>query len=104
VDIVSALIFSIVEGVSEFLPISSTGHLIITAGVLKIIQTDFVKDFEVIIQLGAVLAIVVLYFKTLIKSKTIWKKVLTAFLPTAVIGFVLFKFIKSFLEFAKIIL
>jgi undecaprenyl-diphosphatase len=96
-DTLGALILSIVEGISEFLPISSTGHLIIAANILKIAQTNFVKDFEIIIQLGAILAIVVLYFNKFLKSTLIWKKVLTAFLPTAVIGFILFKFIKSFL-------
>lgn len=92
-----ALILSLVEGITEFLPISSTGHLILTADLLKITQTNFVKDFEIIIQLGAILAIVVLYFKQFYKNMNVWRKVLTAFLPTAVIGFVLFKFIKTFL-------
>ncbi len=92
-----AVILSVVEGISEFLPISSTGHLIITADILKIAQSNFVKDFEIIIQLGAIFAIVFLYWNSLFKSKEVWKKILTAFIPTGIIGFVLFKFIKSFL-------
>lgn len=96
-DFVNAIILSIVEGIAEFLPISSTGHLILTSNILKITQTSFVKDFEIIIQLGAILAIVVLYFKKFLQNKEIWKKVSIAFLPTAIIGFILFKFIKSFL-------
>lgn len=96
-DFLQAIIFSIVEGTTEFLPISSTGHLIITSEVLKITQTNFVKDFEIIIQLGAILSIVVLYFRDFLKNKLIWQKVLIAFLPTALVGLLLFKFIKSFL-------
>ena len=92
-----AIILSIVEGISEFLPISSTGHLILTSNILNITQTSFVKDFEIIIQLGAILAIVFLYWDSLFKSTILWKKVLTAFIPTGIIGFILFKFIKSFL-------
>ncbi len=88
---------SIIEGISEFLPISSTGHLILASDVLKITQTNFVKDFEVIIQLGAILAIVFLYWDSFFKSTILWKKVFTAFIPTGIIGFILFKFIKSFL-------
>ena len=94
---IQAIILSIVEGITEFLPISSTGHLILTSNILKLSQTTFVKDFEIIIQLGAILAIVVLYFNKFWKSKEVWKRVLVAFLPTAIVGFVLFKFIKSFL-------
>lgn len=88
---------SAVEGISEFLPISSTGHMVLVSSILKIAQTSFVKDFEIIIQLGAILSIVVLYFRQFIKNKDVWKRVLVAFLPTAVIGLILFKFIKSFL-------
>ncbi len=96
-DILHSLILSCVEGITEFLPISSTGHLILVSKVFSITQTEFVKDFEIIIQLGAIFAIVFLYFKDLIRSKIIWKKILTAFIPTAIIGFFLFKFIKEYL-------
>lgn len=96
-NFIQALILSIVEGISEFLPISSTGHLILASNILKIAQTDFVKDFQIIIQLGAIFAIVFLYWNTLFKKVEVWKKILTAFIPTGIIGFVLFNFIKSFL-------
>lgn len=96
-DLINVIILSAIEGVSEFLPISSTGHLIVASKLLSIPQTNFVKDFEIIIQLGAILSIVFLYYDRLIKNSEIWKKVLTAFIPTAVIGFILFKFIKDFL-------
>jgi len=96
-DILQALILSIVEGISEFLPISSTGHLILTSDILKLSQTEFVKSFEIIIQLGAILAVVVLYAKTLLEKRKMWVPLLAAFIPTAIIGFILFKLIKQFL-------
>lgn len=90
-------IFGIVEGITEFLPVSSTGHLMLTAHLLNFKQTEFIKSFEISIQLGAILAVVVLYRKTLIKGWQIWKRILAAFLPTACIGFVLYKVIKKIL-------
>lgn len=95
--ILDSIILSIVEGITEFLPISSTGHLILTSELLKITQTNFVKNFEIIIQLGAILAVVVLYWKTLIANKEIWKRIIAAFVPTSIIGFVLYKIVKTFL-------
>lgn len=92
-----ALLLAVVEGISEFLPISSTGHLILTSHLLNIPHTDFVKSFEIFIQLGAILAVVVLYGKTVFTNIHGWKKVITAFIPTAIIGFVLYKLIKQFL-------
>lgn len=91
------LIFGIVEGITEFLPVSSTGHLMLTAHLLDFKQTEFIKSFEIAIQLGAILAVVLLYRKTLAKSVRIWKRILVAFLPTALIGLVMYKFIKKFL-------
>lgn len=95
-NLIQTLIMSAVEGITEFLPISSTGHLILTAQILNIEQTQFVKSFEIIIQLGAILAVVLIYYKTLLNKK-IWPQVLIAFIPSAVIGFILYKFIKDVL-------
>ncbi len=92
-----AIILSVVEGIAEFLPISSTGHMILASDILKIAQTDFVKDFEIIIQLGAIFAIVFLYWRKVLKSKDTWIRILIAFIPTGIIGFLLFKIIKTFL-------
>ncbi|MDD2689920.1 MAG: undecaprenyl-diphosphate phosphatase, partial [Candidatus Omnitrophica bacterium] len=72
-NILQAVILGIVEGITEFLPISSTGHLMLTARFLGITQTEFVKSFEIAIQSGAILAVVLLYYKTLLKSINIWK-------------------------------
>jgi undecaprenyl-diphosphatase len=91
------LILSAVEGLTEFLPISSTGHLILASKLLGITQGDFLKTFEIVIQLGAILAIVVLYFKKLMTSLNLVKKLLVAFIPTAIVGFTLYPLIKSVL-------
>jgi undecaprenyl-diphosphatase len=96
-DVLHVLILGIIEGITEFLPISSTGHLMLTARFLGIIQTEFVKSFEIAIQSGAILAVAVLYRKILFKRSDIWKKIITAFLPTAIIGAVMYKLIKRFL-------
>ena len=58
--ILHTIILAIVEGISEFLPISSTGHLVLTSAILDIAQTDFVKTFEIVIQLGAILAVIMI--------------------------------------------
>lgn len=92
-----AVILGIVEGITEFLPISSTAHLMMTSKILGLAQTEFVKSFEIVIQFGAIAAVIVLFGKRLIEHTDIWKKILIAFLPTAVIGFLLYKVIKSFL-------
>lgn len=94
---IQSIIFSIVEGLTEFLPVSSTGHLILVSKLLGVEQTEFLKSFEVIIQLGAILAVVFLYRNLLLHSIDTWKRVLIAFIPTGAIGFVLYKFIKQFL-------
>ncbi len=96
-DYFSAVIFSIVEGLSEFLPISSTGHLVLTAKLLNIPQTDFVKSFEIIIQLGAILAVVVLYWNKIWNIKKTWRPIVLAFIPTAIVGFFLYELIKNYL-------
>ncbi len=92
-----AIILSIVEGFTEFLPISSTGHLVLTAKLLQIPQTDFVKSFEVIIQLGAILAVVFLYWNTIWGNKKAWKPIILAFIPTAIVGLAIYKILKSYL-------
>ena len=92
-----AVILGIVEGLTEFLPISSTGHLILTAKLLGLPQTEFLKSFEISIQVGAIFAVATLYGKTFLTDRPALWRVLTAFLPTAVAGFLLHKIIKQFL-------
>src|SRR3989338_5243135 len=96
-DIIPAVILSIVEGVTEFLPISSTGHLILTSKLLRIPETEFLKSFEIFIQLVAILAVVVLFFKKYIQNFKVWKNVAVAFIPTAIVGFFLYGLIKEYL-------
>lgn len=96
-NFIHTLILSAVEGITEFLPISSTGHLILVSKLLGIEPTNFGKTFEIVIQLGAILAVVVLYFKKFFSSWNLIKKLITAFIPTAAVGFVLYPFIKGVL-------
>ncbi len=96
-NILHVVIFGIVEGITEFLPISSTGHLMLTSKLLHLAQSEFMKSFEIAIQLGAILSVVVLYWSRLVKSFEIWKRLLVAFLPAAVIGALMYKLIKKYL-------
>ena len=91
------IVLSLVEGISEFLPISSTGHLILTGTLLGISQTEFLSSFEIFIQLGAILGIVLLYGKPLFLKKKNLISLTAAFIPTAIVGFVLYKVIKHIL-------
>lgn len=90
-----AFILGVVEGVTEFLPISSTGHLILTSKLLGLAQTEFLKSFEIAIQLGAILAVVVLYARSFLLDVEVVKRILAAFVPTAVVGGILYKLIKK---------
>lgn len=94
---VHALILGIVEGITEFLPISSTGHLILTSHLLGLPESDFLKTFEIAIQLGAILAALILYWRTLLLDREMLAKTVVAFLPTAVIGFLAYKLVKMML-------
>ncbi len=94
-SLINALIQGIVEGITEFIPVSSTAHLIITSKFLHIPQTDFQKFFEVFIQSGAILAVVFLYFGYVLKHRKVQLNVILSFLPTAVVGYFLFSIIKN---------
>lgn len=97
-NILDVFILGIVEGITEFLPISSTAHLEITQYLLDIANTDFIKSFQIAIQLGAILSVVFFYRKELIGASFIYlRNILIAFIPTGVIGFLLYKVIKSIL-------
>lgn len=90
-----SLLLGALEGVTEFLPVSSTGHLILASQLLGITQTDAHKAFEVSIQLGSILAVLFLYFQRLLQDKMLWFKIGIAFLPTGVLGFLFYKHIKA---------
>lgn len=89
-----AFILGVVEGLTEFLPVSSTGHLILVSNLLGIDQTDTHKAFEVSIQLGSIMAVVFLYWKKFLEIEVL-KRLLVAFIPTGILGFLLYKIIKS---------
>jgi len=96
-DFMTAAILGIVEGVSEFLPISSTGHLILTSHLLGLKHTEFLKSFEISIQVGAILSVVVLYWRDLLVNKEVIKRIALAFLPTAIIGLTVYRVVKTYL-------
>lgn len=93
-----ALVLAIVEGLTEFLPVSSTGHMIIATSLLGMESTPFVKLFTVAIQLGTILSVVVLYFKRFFRSLDFYYKLFVAFLPAAVLGLVFSDLIDAMLE------
>lgn len=93
-NLYQAVLLGIVEGLTEFLPVSSTGHLILTAHILGVDNNSFTKSFEIAIQMGAILSVISLYAKRLFTDHEIWKKILVAFLPTGILGFLLYKLIK----------
>lgn len=97
-DILQAIIIAIIEGITEFIPVSSTGHMILASTFMGISQTDFVKSFEIIIQLGAILAVLLIYWEKLKHDFDLIKKILVAFVPTATIGFVFYKLIKTLFD------
>lgn len=93
-----AVVIAIVEGITEFLPVSSTGHMIIAEKLLGMEIDAFTKSFTVNIQFGAILSVVVLYWKRFLQSWTFYKKLFVAFLPAAVIGLLASDLIDSLLE------
>ena len=95
--IIQTITLALVEGLTEFLPISSTGHLILAEHFLKIPSTDFVKSFNILIQLGAILAVVWHFRQKLFSSLPLLTKLFLAFLPTGLIGFLLYPLIKNYL-------
>ncbi len=99
-----SIFLGIIEGITEFLPISSTGHLILSSELLGIPESDFLKSFEIIIQLGAIASVVFLYWKSFLNF-SILKKLAVGVIPATVVGFFLYNTIKSsFLGSEKIVL
>lgn len=96
-NIFQAILLSVVEGITEFLPVSSTGHLILASKILGVGQTDFVKSFEIFIQLGSILSVIALYAKKLLNNKNLIRPVIISFVPAGVVGFILYKFIRKIL-------
>lgn len=97
-DYIQAAVLAIIEGITEFLPISSTGHMIIASSFFGIAHDDFTKLFTVVIQLGAILSVVVLYFKRFFQTLDFYFKLLVAFIPAVVFGLLFSKKIDALLE------
>jgi undecaprenyl-diphosphatase len=92
-----AIILAIIEGITEFLPVSSTGHMILASAMMKVQDPEFTKTYEIVIQLGAILAVGVLYIKRFFVSIDIYLKLIAAFIPTGIIGVLAYKTIKAYL-------
>lgn len=97
-NFIEAIILAIIEGLTEFLPVSSTGHMIIGSSLMGIANDEFVKLFTIVIQLGTILSVVVLYFKRFFQSFDFYFKLLVAFIPAAVFGLLLSDTIDQLLE------
>lgn len=95
-SIIQAAILGIVEGLTEFLPVSSTGHLMIASRLLGLGDSAFVKSFDIAIQFGAILAVLVLYGSQAFRDRKLFTRVSAAFIPTAIVGFALYKLIKGY--------
>lgn len=94
-NIIQSLILGLVEGLTEFLPISSTFHLIVMGRILALANSDFLKLFEVVIQSGAIAALLFLYTRTLLRDSKLLLNVFLSFLPTAAVGLLLHQVIKQ---------
>ena len=97
-SVLQAIILAIIEGITEFLPVSSTGHMIIGSSMMGIASAAFTKTFTVAIQLGAILSVLVLYWKRFLKSIDFYIKLIIAFIPAAVFGVLLNDYIDALLE------
>jgi len=102
-DILQTIIIATVEGITEFLPISSTGHMIIAEKLLNVESSNFVKMFTVCVQFGAILSVIVLYWKKFIQSMDFYFKLFVAFLPAAIFGLLFKKYIDIMLDSALVV-
>ncbi len=97
-SIAEAILLAIIEGLTEFLPVSSTGHMIIGSSIMGIASQDFVKLFTICIQLGAIISVIVLYYKNFFQSKDFYYKLAIAFIPSAILGKLFSDYIDMLLE------
>lgn len=96
-NILQTIVIAVIEGLTEFLPVSSTGHMILASAAMRIQDDAFVKTFEIAIQIGAIMAIVMMYIRRFFQSFSIYLKLGAAFIPTGIIGFFAYHYIKEYL-------
>lgn len=94
---IQAIIIAIIEGITEFLPVSSTGHMILAQSLMDVKDPEFAKTFEIVIQLGAIMAVLLIYIRRFFVGINIYLKLAVAFLPTGIIGLLAYKVIKHYL-------
>ena len=97
-NLIEAIILAIIEGITEYLPVSSTGHMIIASSFMKIAEDDYTKLFTIVIQLGAILSVVVLYWKRFFQSIDFYLKLFVAFVPAVFFGLLFNDVIDGLLE------
>lgn len=97
-SLIEAIVLAIIEGLTEFLPVSSTGHMIIATALMGLEPSAFVKLFTIVIQLGTILSVLVLYYKRFFRSLSFYYKLIIAAIPASVLGILLNDFIDSLLE------
>ncbi|MBS1949676.1 MAG: Undecaprenyl-diphosphatase [Cytophagales bacterium] len=102
-SVFEAIVLAVVEGITEFLPVSSTGHMIIVSSFMGIASEPFTKTYIVAVQLGAILSVLVLYWKKFLQSVNFYIKLFIAFLPAAIIGFILNDYIDALLERVEVV-
>ncbi len=100
IKLIHVIVLAIIEGITEFLPVSSTGHMIIASSIMGIATDPFIKLFTIAVQLGAILSVVVLYWKRFFQTINFYIKLLVAFIPAAVFGVLFSKKIDALLESA----
>lgn len=100
---VDAIILGLIEGLTEFLPVSSTGHLVLAGHFMNLENSEFTKAFDVIIQFGAIISVIFLYFRKLIMKPKLIQWMILGFIPTAVIGFLLKNLVDQFLESTQLV-
>lgn len=96
-EIWQALLLGVLEGITEFLPVSSTGHLVLATRLMGMEASEFLKSFEIFIQLGAILAVMIHYRKRLTADRAVWGRVIVGFLPAAGVGLACYRVVKEHL-------
>lgn len=93
--LIDSIVLGVVEGVTEFLPVSSTAHLVLASSLLKIEQDNFLNAFNIIIQIAPIFSVLLIYFERLFQTWTLWFKLILAFIPTGIVGLLLHDQIES---------